>query len=208
MHNRSLASRSTNAPHLGDGQRGDRFGRAAHGPPIGMAIEGLLPPGAVGDVIGIGRPLPQTGLDLAAHTLDRLVVEARLGERKAHEIEAPLPVGRQRLRSTVIGRVRHRCAGGSHRPRAPTRNAWLSEGPLPRPSRLAVMLASPERSAGRARLRRGNARSARGSATRALDQKSSQAPGGHDLLHLPDPLNPRLVARWTRPISPSPEGGR
>ena len=67
--------------------RGDRFRRAVLRPAIGMAGQRELVPLAIGGRLGVFRLAPQIGVELRAHALDRLGVEARFGERKAQHVE-------------------------------------------------------------------------------------------------------------------------
>ena len=79
-----------------DGDRGDALGRAAARAAVGVPGEGRGEPGARGEIVGVGLAPAQVGQDLAAHPLDRLGIEARLGHGETQEIEGVRAVGGER----------------------------------------------------------------------------------------------------------------
>jgi len=70
-----------------DGDRRHGFERAAHRLAVGMAGERRCPPVAARHVVGADHLAPQPRHDLRAHALDRVSVEARLGQRKPQIVE-------------------------------------------------------------------------------------------------------------------------
>ena len=67
------------------------------GRPVRMILKGKPVPGERGHRLGVVLVEFQPGQDLGAHALDRVLIEAGLGERQPHEIEHLVLVGGQRL---------------------------------------------------------------------------------------------------------------
>ncbi len=72
---------------IGGGDALHGIERAKRLAPVRMVGEGDLPPAAAGETAGIGDLAPQRRHFLAAHALQRIGIEARLGQRQPQQIE-------------------------------------------------------------------------------------------------------------------------
>ncbi len=89
---------------IGGGDARHRFQRALAFAAIGVAGKGGAPPTAAGETVRIGGIAPQARQLLPAHALDRIGIEARLGQRQVQKIEglvAVLVEGAQRAAEII-----------------------------------------------------------------------------------------------------------
>ncbi len=138
--------------HIGlqvvDGDVRNRFERAVDRPAVGMIGEGRRPPLAARHVVRAHGLAPQPRHDLRAHALDRVGVEARLGQGEPQQVEGFVAVLLERAQGAAEIVAAGAEAQLDRLALEPVVEGLAVEGPAPSSSRLAVIWATPGLSAG------------------------------------------------------------